>query len=133
MGVYIADQVCKLMTKKRIHVVDSNILIMGLTFKENCPDLRNTRVIDLVREFQSFNCNIDVYDPWVDKDEAVHEYDIKLVDQPAKGKYSAILLAVAHDEFKELSLKQIKAFGKSNHVLYDIKYLFKADESDGRL
>ena len=133
MGVYIADQVCKLMTKKRIHVVDSNILIMGLTFKENCPDLRNTRVIDLVREFQSFNCNIDVYDPWVDKDEAVHEYDIKLVDQPAKGKYSAILLAVAHDEFKEMSLEQIIAYGRGNHVLYDIKYLFKADESDGRL
>jgi len=121
------------MTKKRIHVVDANILIMGLTFKENCPDLRNTRVIDLVREFKIFNCNIDVYDPWVDKDEAVHEYDIKLIDQPVKGKYSAILLAVAHDEFKELSLEQIRAYGKDNHVLYDIKYLFKANESDGRL
>ena len=133
MGLYIADQVSKLMTKKRIHVVDANILIMGLTFKENCPDLRNTRVIDLVREFKIFNCNIDVYDPWVDKDEAVHEYDIKLIDQPVKGKYSAILLAVAHDEFKELSLEQIRAYGKDNHVLYDIKYLFKANESDGRL
>jgi UDP-N-acetyl-D-glucosamine/UDP-N-acetyl-D-galactosamine dehydrogenase len=133
MGGYVADQVSKLMTKKRIHVVDANILIMGLTFKENCPDLRNTRVVDLVEEFNGFNCNVDVYDPWVDKDEAVHEYGIKPVDQPIEGKYDAILLAVAHDEFKELSLDQIKAFGKDNHVLYDIKYLLDANEVDGRL
>jgi UDP-N-acetyl-D-glucosamine/UDP-N-acetyl-D-galactosamine dehydrogenase len=133
MGSYVADQVSKLMTKRRIHVVDANVLIMGLTFKENCPDLRNTRVVDLVEEFEGFNCNIDVYDPWVDKDEAVHEYGIKLIDQPVEGKYDAILLAVAHDEFKELSLEQIKAFGKDNHVLYDIKYLLKANEVDGRL
>jgi len=133
MGSYVADQVSKLMTKKRIHVVDANVLIMGLTFKENCPDLRNTRVVDLVEEFEVFNCNVDVYDPWVNKDEAVHEYGIKPIDQPVKGKYDAILLAVAHDEFKELSLKQIKAFGKDNHVLYDIKYLLNANEVDGRL
>ena len=133
MGSYVADQVSKLMTKKRIHVVDANVLIMGLTFKENCPDLRNTRVVDLVEEFEGFNCNIDVYDPWVDKDEAVHEYGIKPIDQPVEGKYDAILLAVAHDEFKQLSLEQIKAFGKDNHVLYDIKYLLKANEVDGRL
>jgi len=133
MGSYVADQVAKLMTKKRIHVVDSNVLIMGLTFKENCPDLRNTRVVDLVEEFEGFNCNVDVYDPWVDKDEAVHEYDIKPIDQLTEGKYDAILLAVAHDEFKALSLEQIKAFGKDNHVLYDIKYLLDANEVDGRL
>ena len=133
MGSYVADQVAKLMTKKRIHVVDANILIMGLTFKENCPDLRNTRVVDLVEEFEGFNCNVDVYDPWVDKDEAVHEYDIKPIDQPIEGKYDAILLAVAHDEFKALSLEQIKAFGRDNHVLYDIKYLLDANEVDGRL
>jgi UDP-N-acetyl-D-glucosamine/UDP-N-acetyl-D-galactosamine dehydrogenase len=133
MGFYIADQVSKLMTKKRIHVVDANVLIMGFTFKENCPDLRNTRVVDLVEEFKGFNCNVDVYDPWVDKNEAVHEYDIKPIDQPVEGKYDAILLAVAHDEFKELSLEQIKAFGKGKHVLYDIKYLLKADKVDGRL
>ena len=133
MGSYVADQVSKLMTKKRIHVVDANVLIMGLTFKENCPDLRNTRVVDLVEEFEGFNCNIDVYDPWVDKDEAVHEYGIKPIDQPVEGKYDAILLAVAHDEFKALSLEQIKAFGKDNHVLYDIKYLLDANEVDGRL
>ena len=133
MGSYVADQVAKLMTKKRIHVVDANILIMGLTFKENCPDLRNTRVVDLVEEFEGFNCNVDVFDPWVDKDEAVYEYDIKPIDEPTEGKYDAILLAVAHDEFKELSLEQIKAFGKDSHVLYDIKYLLDANEVDGRL
>ena len=106
---------------------------MGLTFKENCPDIRNTRVVDLVKEFEGFNCNVDVYDPWVDKNQALREYDIQLIDQPVKGKYDAILIAVAHDQFKELSLEQIKAFGKENHVLYDIKYLLKAHESDGRL
>ena len=133
MGSYVADQVSKLMTKKRIHVVDANVLIMGLTFKENCPDIRNTRVVDLVEEFEGFNCNVDVYDPWVDKDEVIHEYGFKPIDQPVEGKYDAILLAVAHDEFKELSLEQIKAFGKDNHVLYDIKYLLDANEVDGRL
>jgi len=133
MGSYVADQVSKLMTKKRIHVVDSNVLIMGLTFKENCPDLRNTRVVDLVQEFENFNCNVDVYDPWVDKDESIHEYNIKPIDKPVEGRYDAILLAVAHDEFKELSVEQIKAFGKDNHVLYDIKYLLKVNEVDGRL
>ena len=133
MGSYVVDQVSKLMIKKRVHVVDANILIMGLTFKENCPDLRNTRVVDLVEEFGSFNCNVDVYDPWVNKDEAVHEYNIKPIDTPVEGKYDAIVLAVAHNEFKELSLEQIKAFGRDNYVLYDIKYLLKADEVDGRL
>ena len=112
MGSYVADTVSKLMTKKRIHVVDANVLIMGLTFKENCPDIRNTRVVDLVEEFNKFNCNVDVYDPWVSKDEAAHEYGIKPIDLPVQGKYDAILLAVAHDEFKELSLAKIKAFGK---------------------
>jgi UDP-N-acetyl-D-glucosamine/UDP-N-acetyl-D-galactosamine dehydrogenase len=133
MGSYVANQVSRLMTKKRIHVVDANILIMGLTFKENCPDIRNTRVVDLVKEFKGFNCNVDVYDPWVDKDEVVHEYNIKPIDKPIKGKYDAILLAVAHDEFKKLTLEQIRAYGKDNHVLYDIKYLVKTNESDGRL
>jgi len=133
MGLYVADQVSKLMTKKRIYVVDANILIMGLTFKENCPDLRNTRVVDLVEEFESFNCNVDVYDPWVYKDEAAHEYNIKPIDQPVEGKYDAIILAVAHDKFKQLSAEKIRVYGKDNHVLYDIKYLLKANEVDGRL
>jgi UDP-N-acetyl-D-galactosamine dehydrogenase len=133
MGPYVADQVIKLMTKKRINIVDSNILIMGLTFKENCPDLRNTRVVDIIEKFESSNCIIDVYDPWVSKEDAINEYGIKPIDIPVEGKYDAIILAVAHNEFKRLSLKQIKTFGKANHVLYDIKYLLKADEVDGRL
>jgi UDP-N-acetyl-D-glucosamine/UDP-N-acetyl-D-galactosamine dehydrogenase len=133
MGSYVADEVSKLMVRKRIHVMDAKVLIMGLAFKENCPDLRNTRVVDLVREFEGFNCDVDVYDPWVDKDEATHEYGIKPIDQPVENKYDAILLAVAHDEFKELSLEQIKSFGKDNYVLYDIKYLLDANEVDGRL
>jgi UDP-N-acetyl-D-galactosamine dehydrogenase len=106
---------------------------MGLSFKENCSDHRNTRVIDLIKLFKSFNCNVDVYDPWVNKYQAVQEYNIKLIDKPIKDQYDAIVLAVAHDEFKSLSEKQIRAFGKDNHVLYDIKYLLKANESDGRL
>jgi UDP-N-acetyl-D-galactosamine dehydrogenase len=133
MGSYVADQVSKLMTKNRIHVVDANILIMGLTFKENCPDLRNTRVVDLVKEFDGFNCHVDVYDPWINKDEALHEYNIRPIDKPIKGKYDAIILAVSHDEFKALTLEEIRAYGKHSHILYDIKYILKADESDGRL
>ena len=133
MGVYVANEVSKLMTKKNIHVSNANILIMGLSFKENCSDHRNTRVIDLIKLFKSFNCNVDVYDPWVNKFQAVQEYNIKLIDKPIKDQYDAIVLAVAHDEFKSLSEKQIRAFGKDNHVLYDVKYLLKANESDGRL
>jgi UDP-N-acetyl-D-galactosamine dehydrogenase len=133
MGSYVADQVSKLMTKKRIHIVDANILIMGLTFKENCPDLRNTRVVDLVEEFKGFNCSVDVYDPWVDKQEAHREYGITPVDSLAKGKYDAVVLAVSHDEFKKMSIEEINILGKDNFVLYDIKYLLKADQVDGRL
>jgi len=133
MGSYVADQVAKIMTQKRIHVMDANILIMGLTFKENCPDLRNTRVVDLVAEFQGFNCNVDVYDPWVSKEEAKHEYGIVPVDAPQPGHYDAILLAVAHSEFTQMGVEAIRAFGKSNHVLFDIKYILEAGQVDGRL
>jgi UDP-N-acetyl-D-galactosamine dehydrogenase len=133
MGLYVAEQVSKLMTKKHIHLAGANILIMGLTFKENCPDLRNTRVVDLVEELESFSCNLDVFDPWANQKEALREYGIKTIDNPINGKYDAILLAVAHDEFRELTSEQIRAYGKDNHVLYDIKYLLKVDEVDGRL
>ncbi|MAY06941.1 MAG: Vi polysaccharide biosynthesis UDP-N-acetylglucosamine C-6 dehydrogenase TviB [Verrucomicrobiales bacterium] len=133
MGFFIADQVSKLMVRKGIEVTDANILIMGLAFKENCPDIRNTRVVDLVNEFKGSNCNIDVYDPCVNKDDANDEYNIKLIEEPIKGKYDAIVLAVAHDIFKDFSIEQIKDFGKDNYVLYDIKYLFGNNEVDGRL
>ena len=133
MSFFIAEQVSKLMTKKDISINGSNILMMGLAFKENCPDIRNTKVVDLIKELNNFNCSVDVYDPWVDKLEAMHEYNIELISAPAKGKYDAIVIAVAHDRFKDYSLNEIKDFGKGNHVIYDIKYLLSADHVDGRL
>lgn len=133
MGIYIADQVSKLMIKKEIQLTDANVLIMGLTFKENCPDLRNTRVIDLVSEFENFNCRVHVYDPWASEAEAFSEFGISLLKKPIDRNYDAIVLAVAHDEFMKLTLNQVKAFGKDVHVIYDIKYLFDADQVDGRL
>lgn len=133
MSFSIADQVTKLMTKKDISLNGSNILMMGLAFKENCPDIRNTKVADLIEELNIFNCSVDVYDPWVDKLEAMHEYNIELINAPAKGKYDAIVIAVAHDKFKDYSPNEIKDFGKDNHVIYDIKYLLNADHVDGRL
>ncbi|MDG2252924.1 MAG: Vi polysaccharide biosynthesis UDP-N-acetylglucosamine C-6 dehydrogenase TviB [Methylophilaceae bacterium] len=133
IGPYVADQVSKLMVKKGIAVENANVLIMGLTFKENCPDLRNTRVVDLVEKFTGFNCKVDIYDPWVDKKEAELEYGISPIDQPEENKYDAIILAVAHNEFKLLTLEKIKAFGKDNHVLYDVKYILDSNQVDGRL
>ncbi|MDC3244826.1 Vi polysaccharide biosynthesis UDP-N-acetylglucosamine C-6 dehydrogenase TviB [Gammaproteobacteria bacterium] len=133
MGLNVVNQVFELMTKKSIHIEHAKILIMGLTFKENCPDLRNTRVVDIVQELLEFKCNVDVFDPWVNYDKAIEEYNIKTVDQPLTDYYDAIIIAVAHDKFKELSLKQIKSFGKENHVLFDIKYLLNSNEVDGRL
>ena len=133
MGAYVADQVSKLMYKKKIHVGDAKVLIMGFAFKENCTDYRNTRVVDLYEQFKSFDCNIDIYDPWIDKGLAYSEYNIKLIDKPKIHYYDAIVIAVAHNEFKALSEKQIRTYGKDKHILYDIKYLLKSSESDGRL
>jgi UDP-N-acetyl-D-galactosamine dehydrogenase len=133
MGNYIAIEVSKLMSKKRINLVDANVLIMGLAFKENSPDIRNSGVARLVTTLESFNCNVHVYDPWIDKSEAQEEFNIELLNEPEKGKYDAIILAVAHDEFKKLSSEEIRSYGSKNHVLYDIKYLLDQSEVDGRL
>ncbi len=133
MGPYVVSEVIKLMLKKRIHIAEANFLIMGLTFKENCPDLRNTRVVDMVDELNHYGANIDVYDPWVDKAEAEHEYNITPIDKLENGKYDAIILAVSHDQFKDMGAEAIHKLGKDNHVLFDINYLLKADEVDGRL
>ncbi len=133
MGSYVASQVTMLMTKKRIHVVDSNILIMGLTFKENCPDLRNTRVIDVINSFKDYNCNVEIYDPWVDKNESEIEFKLTPVNAPKKNYYDAIVIAVGHNEFKELGASVIREFGKENHILYDVKYIFSTVDVDGRL
>ena len=133
MGKYVANEIINLMTKKRIRVVDSNILVMGLTFKEDCPDIRNTRVVDVVQELSGFHCNIDVYDPWIDKEESTREYGITPVEQPEPGKYDAVIIAVAHHQFKAMGITAIRALGKKNHVLYDIKYILPAEKVDGRL
>ena len=133
MGAYVARQVVKLMTKKRIAVVDSRILVLGLTFKENCPDLRNTRVVDIIDEFKDYHALVDVYDPWVNSHEAEHEYGIQPVPELATGRYDAIILAVGHRQFKTMGIEQIKALGKANAVVYDVKYLFHAEDVDGRL
>ena len=133
MASYVANEVSKLMKKKNIRISKSNILIMGITFKENCPDYRNTQVVDLVKEFKKYSCNVEVHDPWVSHKFIEDEYNISLIDQPIKEKYDAIILAVAHDKFKLLSENLIRSYGKSNHILYDIKYLLKSNQSDGRL
>lgn len=135
MGGYIVAQLVKAMAKKRIHVDGAKILVMGLAFKENCPDLRNTRVIDIVNELQEYNCQVDVYDPWAEVKEAKREYGITPITQSALAPrtYDAIILAVGHSEFKAMGAKKIRALGKEVHILYDIKYLLDSAESDLRL
>jgi UDP-N-acetyl-D-galactosamine dehydrogenase len=134
MAAYVADEVIKLMTRRKMQVVDSRILVLGLTFKEGCPDLRNTKVIDVVRELTSYHAKVDIYDPWIDVAEAEHEYKVTpLTDQPQADTYDAIILAVAHPEFLQLGAAGIHAFGKAGHVLYDVKSLLAKAEADGRL
>lgn len=133
MGVYVANQLIKAMIKRRIQIEGSRVLMMGLTFKENCPDLRNTRVVDIVAELKDYNCKVDVCDPWVTVAEAEHEYGITPLTQPEPGAYDGVVLAVAHYQFKAMNIEAIRAFGKQNHVLYDLKYLFPADATDLRL
>lgn len=133
MGPYVVSQLVKAMTRRRVHVDGARILVMGLAFKENCPDLRNTRVVDIVAELQDYNCQVDVYDPWAAPEEARHEYGITPVAQPEPGTYDGIILAVAHHQFKAMGGPSIRALGKPNHVLYDLKYLLPAAESDLRL
>lgn len=133
MGAYIADQVIKLMINKQIEIENSNILILGLTFKENCPDIRNTQVLSIVQELKKLNSKIDVYDPWVDKDRLINENNFQLIEYPIPNKYDAIIVAVSHDEFKKLSIANIRKFGKEKHVIYDIKYMLDPKEVDGKL
>jgi UDP-N-acetyl-D-galactosamine dehydrogenase len=133
MGSYVAEQVVKLMTQRRIHVVEANVLIMGLSFKENCPDIRNTRVVDLIRAFESFHAKVDVYDPWVDTDEARAQYGIRLVKELMRDYYDAVIVAVAHKQFKDMGVEKVRALGKPACVLYDVKYTFPANTVDARL
>jgi UDP-N-acetyl-D-galactosamine dehydrogenase len=133
MGAYVAGQLIKKMLKRGLEVRGAKVLVMGLTFKENCPDLRNTRVVDVIAELRELGTEVDVYDPWASAEQAAAEYDICLVNRPATGTYSGILLAVAHDQFVELGSDGIRQFGTPGHVLYDLKYILEADASDLRL
>ena len=133
MGEYVVSQLIKKMLKKRIHVEGANVLVMGLTFKENCPDLRNTKVVDIVSELKEYNINVDISDPWCSNEDAKHEYGLSLVENIQDNHYDAIILAVGHNQFKELGAEVIRSYGKHKHVLYDLKYLLKQSESDLRL
>ncbi|WP_289050497.1 Vi polysaccharide biosynthesis UDP-N-acetylglucosamine C-6 dehydrogenase TviB [uncultured Psychrobacter sp.] len=133
MGEYVVTQLVKTMIKKRIQVEGAKVLVLGLSFKENCPDVRNTKVIDIVHELEEYNIEVDVYDPWVDKAEAEREYNVTPISKPAVNNYDGIILAVAHNEFVEMGVEQIRAFGKNEHVLYDLKYVFTKQVTDIRL
>jgi len=133
MGSYVAGQMIKAMLRQRIRVDGARILVMGLTFKENCPDLRNTRVVDVIAELQEYGLQVDVHDPWVDPEVAQEHYGIRLVDPPEPGAYDGIILAVGHESFCAMGANRIRDYGRSSHVLCDLKSVFPADESDWRL
>ncbi|BBQ52397.1 Vi polysaccharide biosynthesis protein VipA/TviB [Aeromonas allosaccharophila] len=133
MGAYIASHLVKAMLKKCIQVEGSRVLVLGLTFKENCPDLRNTKVVDIIAELQDYGVSVDCYDPWINATEAQHEYGITPVSEPDAGAYDGIVLAVAHKEFAAMGAEKIRALGKPAHVLYDLKYVLPASAADLRL
>ena len=134
MAAQVADETVKLMLRKGMPVLNSKVLVLGLTFKENCPDLRNTKALDIVKALQSYNTNVDVYDPWIDVKEAQHEYGLQCLKKaPIKGQYAAIILAVGHKQFVELGQEGIKAWGQPGAVLYDVKSILPMGASDGRL
>jgi UDP-N-acetyl-D-galactosamine dehydrogenase len=133
MPIYVAGEIIKLMTRKRIHVNGSRILVLGVTFKENCPDIRNSKVIDVVRELEKYGARVDVHDPWADAEDCQHEYGLRLTRTLDKQTYDAAIVAVAHREFKKLGATAIRKLCRKNHVLYDIKHVFDATDADGRL
>lgn len=133
MGNYVSGQLIKAMIKKGINVEGSNVLILGFTFKENCPDIRNTRIIDVVKELGNYSCNVDIYDPWVDAEEVEEEYGIIPVSEIKTASYDAIIVAVGHEQFKQMGSNDIRGFGKDKHVLYDLKYILSPEQSDVRL
>jgi len=133
MGRYVASQLVKAMMKRRIQVDGAKVLVMGLAFKENCPDIRNTRIVDIIGELREFNCDVEVYDPWVSEVEAQHEYGIALTKNPQAQSYDAVIVAVAHREFREMGAKALRNLGKSLSVLYDLKYVLPQVDSDIRL
>jgi UDP-N-acetyl-D-galactosamine dehydrogenase len=133
MAIYVAEQVVRLMSSRKIHVKGSRVLVLGVTFKENCPDIRNSKIVDVIRELGKLGARVDIYDPWADPGETRHEYGIKLLREPKESTYDAVLMAVAHDQFKQMGIRSVRRFGKPKHVVYDIKYVFPASATDGRL
>ena len=133
MGQYTATQLVKAVSRKKIHLDEARVLVLGITFKGNCPDIRNTKIVDMIKELESFNMNVDCYDPWANPTEVQHEYNIKLEPEIYSGVYDAIVLAVDHETFKSWGEAKIRSYGKEKHVLYDLKYVLKKEESDLRL
>ncbi|MBD0495601.1 Vi polysaccharide biosynthesis UDP-N-acetylglucosamine C-6 dehydrogenase TviB [Acinetobacter baumannii] len=133
MGEYVATQLIKEMVKKRIQVVGARILILGLSFKENCPDIRNTKIVDMVKALKEYDLDLDIYDPWVDSAEVEAEYGLAPIMELKQGRYDAIVIAVAHDQFKKMSTQELVSLGKEKHVLYDLKYVLDKEQSDIRL
>ena len=133
MGAHVAERVIKLMVKRRIHAAEANVLVLGLAFKENCPDLRNTRVIDMINEFRSYHASVDVYDPWASTEEAQHEYGLELINELKADHYDAIVLAVGHRQFMDMGAERIRALGKPHCVLFDVQQILPRDAVDDRL
>lgn len=133
MGQYVATELVKAVSKKKIHIDEAKVLVLGFTFKGDCPDVRNTKIIDVVKELESFNMNVDVYDGWADAEEVKHEYGLELTTELKEGEYDAIVLAVDHSEFKDWGEDKLRSYGKENHVLYDVKYVLNPAQADIRL
>ncbi|MFB2800282.1 Vi polysaccharide biosynthesis UDP-N-acetylglucosamine C-6 dehydrogenase TviB [Shewanella seohaensis] len=133
MGSYVATQMVKKLASKKIHIDEANVLVMGFTFKGDCPDVRNTKVVEVIKELQSFNINVDVHDTWAEPAEVKHEYGIELTSELKENYYDGIILAVDHSELKEMGIEKVRALGKENHVVYDVKYVFPLEAADIRL
>ncbi|KAJ0346070.1 hypothetical protein COL154_013907, partial [Colletotrichum chrysophilum] len=133
MGAYVAQELIKLMIGKALNVAGANVVVLGLTFKENCPDLRNTRVTDIIAELEDFHVNVDSYDPWINQQEAKEEFGFSPITELKQNHYDAIILAVAHNQFREMGIEAIRQLGKPDAVVYDVKYVFPAEQVDGRL
>ena len=133
MGAYVADQVLRLMVRKGINPVGARALVLGLAFKENCPDLRNTRVVDIVQSLNAYSAQVDIHDPWVDPAQAQHEYGLTPIAQPGQGAYDAVIVAVGHQQFADLGPAGIRAYGKPESIVYDVKYVLPREAVDGRL
>ena len=133
MAQYVVGRIMKLMIARGMQPQGARVLVLGLTFKENCPDVRNTKVVDVVEELRSYGAKVDVHDPWVDAAEAAHEYGIEMLADPQEGDYDVMVMAVAHKQFRDAGVAGVRRYGKENAVLFDIKYVFPSDDVDGRL